>query len=109
MALIASSIFTLTSSTTPAAARSVSMPNGRARRGAGALRADMQAAALVDPGEGAAAGTDGVDVQGGQGDVAAADAGTSGVLGAAVRRQGHVAAGSAHVEGDDVRRADEAA
>ena len=75
---------------------------GGAGDGAGALRADMQDAAGVDPGDRAAAGADAGDVEAVQRDRVAGDpaAGDQGRLAADDQRD--VGAGAAHVERDQI-------
>ena len=78
----------------------------RARRRAGALRPHAQHAARIDPGDRAAAGADGAQVDAGRRNRQAEldlVAGRVGDLPAG--HQGHVGAGAAHVEGDQVAAA----
>ena len=78
---------------------------GRARQGAGALRADLEEPVPVEPGDRAAAGADGVDVDHRQADREVGDLAVEADRRAAAPDQGDVGAGPAHVEGDDVRPA----
>ena len=75
---------------------------GRAGIGAGALRADAQHAAIVDPGERAAAGAHGNDVEHGRADRQAVDLGLGGQRGPAILHQADVGRGATHVEGDEI-------
>lgn len=75
---------------------------GRTRRGARALRPDLQQAVLADPGDGAAAGAQGADGQHRRADVLARDTAFAGLVGAASRNHADVGAGAAHVEGHDL-------
>ena len=74
----------------------------RPRHGFRAHGPDAQGAAVVDPGDGAAAGADGDDVDGGQPHGDLPDAGRARRLRAAVADQADVGAGAADVHGDDV-------
>src|SRR5947207_645041 len=80
----------------------------RTRHRLGALRADAQRATLVDPGDGAAAGADRVDVDDRDADRRAFEAGLARHLRRAVEHQADVGAGAAHIERDDVAEAGEA-
>ena len=75
---------------------------GRPRVGAGAGRADVQHAARVDAGDGAAPGADAGDVEAVQGDPVAGDPPIGGDRGLALHDERQVGAGAAHVEGDEV-------
>jgi hypothetical protein len=74
---------------------------GRSRHGFGAGWADTQRAPVVDPGDRAAARTDGVDVDDGKADGDLADPGIARRLGPAVANEADVGAGAADVHGDD--------
>jgi len=78
---------------------------GRPRRRAGGVRADAQQAAVIDPGDGAAAGPDRHDVDHRRLHRQAVDAGHGGKLGPAVGDQRDIGAGAAHVERDQVAEA----
>ena len=78
---------------------------GGAGIGAGALRADPQHAAVVDPGDRAAARADRDDVEHRRADRQAVDLAFRGERGAAVLHQADVGRGAAHVEGDQVLEA----
>ncbi len=80
---------------------------GGARHGAGALRADMQDAAGVDPGDRAAAGAEAGDVEAVQRKAMAADAAATHQRWLAVDDQADIGAGAAHVERDQVVRAEQ--
>ena len=75
---------------------------GRPRVGAGAARTDVQHAARVDMGDGAAARADARDVQTVQGDPMSGDAPVGGNGRLALHDERHVGARAAHVEGDEV-------
>ena len=75
---------------------------GRAGIGAGALRADAQHAAVVDPGDRAAARADRDDVEHRRADRQAVDLAFRGERGPSVLHQADVGRGAAHVEGDEV-------
>ena len=75
---------------------------GRPRIGAGAGRTDVQHAARVDVGDGAAAGADARDVEAVKGDPVARDPAVRGDRGLALHDERHVGARAAHVEGDEV-------
>ncbi len=77
----------------------------RARTRAGAARTDPERAARVAPGDRAAAGADGVDVEHRQRDGAAADLATRRLADLAVEHDADVAARAAHVEAQGVRLA----
>ena len=74
----------------------------RPRARAGRARADPQRAARVAPGDRAAAGADGVEVEHRQRDRAAADRPAAGLAGAAVLDHADVARRAAHVEAERV-------
>ena len=79
---------------------------------AGAVRADahlLQAGGLLDAGDRAAPGADGVDVEHRHGDVATADRGQRRDRRLAAVDERHVATRAAHVEGDEVLIAGRAA
>ena len=73
---------------------------GRARGAARGLGTDPQRAPGVDPRYRAPAGADGVDVEGGIGDVESADLHVEALIGDAVDYPRHVAARAAHVESE---------
>ncbi len=74
---------------------------GRPRVGAGGLRAYVEQAGLVHPGQGAAAGADGVHVHHGHRHRVGADVAVPGEADVAVQQR-HVRGGAAHVEGHQV-------
>ena len=78
---------------------------GRPGIGAGALRADAQHAAVIDPDDRAAAGADRHDVEHGRADRQAVDLALRGQRRPAVLHQADVGRGAAHVEGDEVPEA----
>ncbi len=78
---------------------------GRPRIGAGALRADPQHAAVVDPGDRAAARADRDDVEDGRADRQPVDLAFRGERRLSVLHQADVGRGAAHVEGDEVLEA----
>ena len=78
---------------------------GRPGIGAGALRADAQHAAIVDPGDRAAAGADRDDVEHRRADRQAVDLAFRGERRPSVLHQADVGRGAAHVEGDQVLEA----
>ena len=75
---------------------------GRSRRRAGRARADPEQAPVVGPGDGAAAGPDGDDVDDRGLHRQAVDPGHRRQLGLAAGNERDVGAGTAHVEGDEV-------
>ena len=76
----------------------------RPRLGPGALRADMQQPALVDPGDGAAARPDGAHGDAGDGDGnAEIDLELGRILLAALEDQADIRAGAADIEGEGAR------
>ena len=86
-------------------ARAAAAVAGRPRIGARALRADMHAAAFVDPGNRAAAGADRDDVDVRAAHRIAVQQRIVAHFGLAVADQRHVEAGTPHVAGDRVRDA----
>ena len=88
-------------------ARAAAAVAGRAGVGAGRLRADAEDAALVDVGDGAAAGADGVDVDHRHHGLVVADLRVEQVAHAQLAAGGHadVGRGAADVERDDVLEA----
>ena len=80
---------------------------GRPRSRAGARRADMQDAAVVDPRNRAAAGADAGDVEAVERDRVAGDAAAVGQARAPIDDQRNVGAGAAHVERDQIALADQ--
>ena len=74
----------------------------RTGAGAGPLGSDEQHAARVDPGDGAAAGAQRMDLDRGHGQVIATDDESVGDVDGAAAHQGDVAAGAADVHGDEV-------
>ncbi len=82
---------------------------GGARRGAGALRPDLERAEAVDRRDGAAARAHGVDVEHRYRQIAPFDLAAAGDQRLARLDQRHVARRAAHVEGDDVRESGRAA
>ena len=76
---------------------------GGARNGAGAFGPDLHQPIAVEPGDGAAAGADRIDVDAGEPGGIALDPALIRHVGVAVADQADVGAGAAHVEGDDVR------
>ena len=75
---------------------------GRAGIGTGALRADAQHAAVVDPGDRAAARTDRDDVEHRRADRQSVNLAFRGQRRPAVLHQADVGRGAAHVEGDEI-------
>ncbi len=80
---------------------------GGPRRGARALRADVQDAARVHPRDRPAAGAQGVDVDAGQGHPARAHRLVAGEVGLSALEQRDVGAGAPHVERDQVALAEQ--
>src|SRR5205814_4373592 len=81
---------------------------GGPRRGAGAFRPDMQDAAGIDPRDRAAAGADRGDVEAAQRDAVAGDLAVHDERRLAVHDEADVGTRAAHIEGDQVRLAEEA-
>ena len=73
---------------------------GRPRHRAGALRADMQDAASIDPGDRAAASADRGDIEAVQGDTVGADLAVHDQRCLALDDEADIGAGAAHVERD---------
>ena len=79
---------------------------GRTRHRAGGIRPHLQRAGAIDPGDGAAAGGDGLDVEAGEAQRLAADGALAHRAGLALGDDREIRRGAAHVEGHEIAAAE---